>query len=227
MDLVCYYGAKPDFIKDPGLGKEELERVKAKVALCASRKRADFRKRAREDAASASQVPRAGVGTGMMMAMEGSDTPGSLASPPISVAPPTLIPEQTILFSHGIGDQEARLIMHYFDHVFYIQFRFHTPTLSAGGRGWLLSLLTRTKPLYHAALSLSAFHQQSLMALARGEEETDYLQELERQHNLTLKELQLSIQAHSLDQSEAGAFDRNVQILACTVQLISFEVCPS
>ena len=126
--------------------------------------------------------------------------------------------------STWVKDQEANLIMHYLDHVFYIQFRFHTPSIAAGGRGWFLSLLTRTKPLYHAALSLSAFHQQSLMLLEQGGEETDYLNELELQHNLTLKELQVFISAQSSSSSTDTAFYRNVQILACVVQLISFEV---
>lgn len=118
-----------------------------------------------------------------------------------------------------VEDREASLMMHYLDHVFFIQFRFHTPSISAGGRGWLLSLLTQTKPLYHAALSLSA-----CLAQEGGEAQTDYLQELERHHNLTLRELQVFIQAHSQDVSTRLAFSGNVQILACMMQLISFEV---
>ena len=110
-------------------------------------------------------------------------------------------------------------MMHYLDHVFFIQFRFYTPPVSTGGRGWLLSLLAQTKPLYHAALSLSA-----CLAQEGGETQTDYLQELERHHNLTLKELQVFIQAQS--EHASTAVRGNVQILACMVLLISFEVSP-
>ena len=111
-------------------------------------------------------------------------------------------------------------MMHYLAHVFFIQSRFHTPSISAGSRGWLLSLLTQTKPLYNAALSLSA-----CLAQESGDAQTDYLQELERHHILTLKELQLFIQAHSSNASSRTSFGGNVQILARMVQLISFEVC--
>jgi hypothetical protein len=54
--------------------------------------------------------------------------------------------------------------------------------------------------------------------------QTDYLQSLERHHNLTLKELQLFIQAHSENESPQRIFGANIQILACMVELISFEV---
>ncbi|ESZ90633.1 hypothetical protein SBOR_8983 [Sclerotinia borealis F-4128] len=134
------------------------------------------------------------------------------------------IEPQSPLFPKWIEDQEASLMMHYLDHVFFIQFRFHIPSLSSG-RGWLLSLLTRTKPLYHAALSLSAFHRQSLLLEQEGgQAEIDYLHELQHHHNLTLKELQNFIQTHNRNASEQGVFDGNIQILACMCQLISFEL---
>ena len=119
---------------------------------------------------------------------------------------------------------EDNLMMHYLDNVFYIQFRFFTPSIRAGGRGWLLSLLNRTKPLYHAAISLSAFHQQSLISQDTDQAQMDYLHQLELHHNLTLEELQLFIHAHTERTSLGGGFGGNVQILACMVQLISFEV---
>jgi len=125
-----------------------------------------------------------------------------------------------VLNPSWVNDDEADLMMHYLDHVFYIQFRFYKPAVSRG-RGWLLSLLTCTKPLYHAALSLSAFHRQSLL-IDQGIVQTDSmtLRELEWHHNLTLKELQLFIQDHSAVDNPG----RHIQILACIVQLISFEV---
>jgi hypothetical protein len=59
--------------------------------------------------------------------------------------------------------REAELIMHYMDAVFPLQFRIHVP--DARGRGWLLWLLVQSGPLYHAALSLSAFHQSIYMPI--------------------------------------------------------------
>jgi len=123
------------------------------------------------------------------------------------------------------GSDEANLMMHYLDNVFYIQFRFFTPSIEIGGRGWLLSLLNRTKPLYHAAVSLSAFHQQSIISRQGADQaQMDYLHQLELHHNLTLEELQLFIHAHTESTSLGGGFSSKVQILACMVQLISFEV---
>lgn len=49
--------------------------------------------------------------------------------------------------------------MHFLDHVFPLQYPVYKPGIQEGGRGWLLSALTQTKPLYHAALSLSAYHR--------------------------------------------------------------------
>lgn len=62
------------------------------------------------------------------------------------------------------------------------------------------------------------------MLPAQGEGKTEILLELERQHNLTLKELQVFIQAENLTNHSEAAFERNIQILACVVELISFEV---
>lgn len=123
------------------------------------------------------------------------------------------------------GGNEANLMMHYLDNVFYIQFRFFTPSVQAGGRGWLLSLLNHTKPLYHAAISLSAFHQQSLISQQGADQaQIDYFHQLELHHNLTLEELQWFIRAHTESTSLGKGFGGKVQILACMVQLISFEV---
>jgi C6 transcription factor Pro1 len=52
---------------------------------------------------------------------------------------------------------DSALLMHYLDVVFQLQnphYRAHT----AQGRGWLFSLLVQTRPLYHGALALSAYH---------------------------------------------------------------------
>jgi hypothetical protein len=45
-------------------------------------------------------------------------------------------------------EDQASLLMHFFDHVVPRLFRFYNPSVLEGGRGWLLSILIRTKPLY-------------------------------------------------------------------------------
>ena len=52
-------------------------------------------------------------------------------------------------------DSQANLLMYYLDVVFPGQFPFYDPAPLDGGRGWLLLIILRTKPLYHAALSMA------------------------------------------------------------------------
>lgn len=75
------------------------------------------------------------------------------------------IPSTTGLDQHEtsqsplLREKEAALLMHYLDYVFPLQFPFYKHSSNKGGRGWLLSLLMQLEPLYHAALSISAYHR--------------------------------------------------------------------
>ncbi|KAJ8064253.1 hypothetical protein OCU04_006600 [Sclerotinia nivalis] len=227
VNVECRYGPKPKWIDDPKFGKEELERIKAIVAASASKKRAAFRARKNSNSKSSllksPKSPSTTKSPKKKSNLSSIDNAVSISTNMEMVHDKTIEPKSP-LFPKWIEDQEASLMMHYLDHVFFIQFRFHTPSLSSG-RGWLLSLLTRTKPLYHAALSLSAFHRQSLLLEQEsGQAEIDYLHELRHHHDLTLKELRNFIQTNNKNASEQGAFDGNIQILACMIQLISFEL---
>ncbi|EMR81243.1 putative c6 transcription protein [Botrytis cinerea BcDW1] len=231
VNVECHYGPKPKWIDDPKCGKEELERIKVIVAASASKKRAAFR--ARKNAGLLSPLPRSpespSPSTTTEIAKKGDnlqiiDNVIQTSTPPMEMNHDNPNEPKSPLFPEWIEDQEASLMMHYLDHVFFIQFRFHTPSLSSG-RGWLLSLLTKTKPLYHAALTLSAFHRQSLiLERESGQAETDYLHELQHHYDLALKGLQDFIHENNRNVSEQGAFDGNIQILACMIQLISFEL---
>ncbi|KAG9660134.1 hypothetical protein KCU95_g10316, partial [Aureobasidium melanogenum] len=139
-----------------------------------------------------------------------------------SIAP---TPSATTYFRFGFH-REAELLMHYLDHVFALQFRFYSPSIQNGGRGWLLWLLTETKPLYHAALSLGALHQHSLLArTARGLHYHDTLKELNEHHNRALQELQIFLQSsYEVSAGAQPGRKRRLQILACGVQFISFEL---
>jgi len=53
--------------------------------------------------------------------------------------------------------------MHFLDNVFPLQYPMYKPEIVEGGRGWLLTLLHRTEPFYHAALALSAYHRRSFI----------------------------------------------------------------
>jgi hypothetical protein len=119
---------------------------------------------------------------------------------------------------------DAELLMHYLDHVFPLQFPFYKPSVVAGGRGWLLSILTTTKPLYHAAISLAAYHRQSI--LCRDSASKDYgldLEFLERQYERALNELWQYL-AKIGDKNEARTQVENIDVLSCLAMLISLEV---
>ena len=150
VNVECHYGVKPAWIEDPALGKTELERIKKIVAVVASRKRAEHRVKARSGSINKSgsqpspSTPRFDGSRGFPE----SSSSSALQSPAPTVDPVT---DKSWLLKWN-SQEEANLIMHYLDHVFYIQFRFYTPAISQGNRGWFLSLLTKTKPLHHAAL---------------------------------------------------------------------------
>jgi hypothetical protein len=126
-------------------------------------------------------------------------------------------------FSNDYNGREATLLMHYLDVVFPLQFRFYQPLVSEGGRGWLLSILLRTRPLYHAALSLSAYHQSASYSGSFVETNDHNLVDLQKHHCLALAELRKHIDRLSLETGSSRIKTR-VEILACMICLISFEV---
>jgi len=124
------------------------------------------------------------------------------------------------------GDCQANLLMHYLDVVFPSQFPFYNPTPEEGGRGWLLIMIVRTKPLYHAALSTAAYHLQTqnsqpkcfdLKVPEKGAEDN--------LHSLAIKELRLYLGAFQ-HHHEAQSLERNIEVLICIVLLVSLEVSP-
>lgn len=153
VNIDCHYGTKPAWIEDPARGKEELDRVKKIVAVAASRKRAEHRARVKSGSISRSESqgqPATALEDGIVSQQSPS---AAIVSPTSQNVPIPATPGNDVAWLVRWNSQEeANLIMHYLDHVFYIQFRFYSPTVSEPGRGWFLSLLTRTKPLYHAAL---------------------------------------------------------------------------
>ncbi|KIX05433.1 uncharacterized protein Z518_06305 [Rhinocladiella mackenziei CBS 650.93] len=143
-----------------------------------------------------------------------SDTPTSLARFPNEQA------QTSELVGRRVTNyRDAELVMHYFDHVFPLQFRFHTQDLNGGGRGWLLWLLVKSGPLYHATLSLSALHQFTLRFHNQG----DKYAELKEYHTTALRDLQLFLQ-HTQESGGLDERSRQIEVLACGVSLISFEL---
>lgn len=121
-------------------------------------------------------------------------------------------------------DFEATMLMNYLDYVFPLQFNCYTPPIIELGRGWLLALLTRTKPLYHVALALSCLYMHSqLLKTRRSRCIQGHWDKMNKHHALAFQELQVQISASNEGRKE-GSLKGDIEILACIVQLISFEV---
>jgi hypothetical protein len=112
--------------------------------------------------------------------------------------------------------------MHYLDYVFPLQFRFYEASPFDGGRGWLLSILLRTKPLYYAAITLSAYHRQSVTC-QRDSRIKCTLDELLNRHILAIKELRLLLEGFGAD-GLLKTLPELVEVLASMTLLISLEV---
>lgn len=109
-------------------------------------------------------------------------------------------------------------MMHYLDVVFPLQFPLHERSYD-GKREWLLAILTSSRSVYYATLSLSLLHKESQL----DDFESIWHSERTRYYILALQESQ-----QLLDQLDSAAgvskLKGNIQALASTVQLISIEV---
>jgi hypothetical protein len=122
-----------------------------------------------------------------------------------------------------LEDREAILLMHYLDSVFYVQFALYNPLSCSYGRGWFLSLLRGSKPLYYGTLALSAYHLQSLHSGDQSNKcESRHSTDLKRYENLSIQGLRHNLQ-NDIDSLRGG-----IESLCCMIQLIFLEVyCPS
>lgn len=115
--------------------------------------------------------------------------------------------------------------MHFLDNVFPLQYPAYKPSVDEGGRGWIISLLLKTKPLYHACLALASYHRGAVVLEARrGLCRKVALVEQENHLAICLKEFRESIEATA---SFIGGFNcpsNSLGLMSCIVQLIYFEV---
>ncbi|KAM3086485.1 hypothetical protein ACMFMG_000618 [Clarireedia jacksonii] len=125
-----------------------------------------------------------------------------------------------------IASSETALLMHFLDVVFPLQYPMYKPAITQGGRGWLLSLLLKTKPLYHAALSLSAYHRGVIMLeKSRGQCGKVNISDHEKHFAICLAEFQQTIKDVRQWVTEVTVCPVNsLGIMACVVQLIFFEL---
>jgi hypothetical protein len=107
--------------------------------------------------------------------------------------------------------------MHFLDNVFPLQYPMYKPEILEGGRGWLLALLIRTEPLYHAALALSAYY--------RGTTTPAVISQSCRLDSLVQQEKHLEICIRLVNEFAQNSCPYiTLGVVASVVQLIFFEV---
>ncbi|KAF5876912.1 putative regulatory protein [Botrytis fragariae] len=208
LRITCHgYSEKPTWMDGGSSEKAESERIKRVIK--------ENKKRKREIVSLA--VAKNGPGSTPITDSSMTDTESSDAS-----RKPSCVSCSLNLVINDYHGREANLLMHYLDIVFPRQFRFYRPLASEGGRGWLLSILLRTRPLYHAALSLSAYHQSATYTGIGSKASDNILEDLQKHHCLALVGLRQHIDRLSLEIG-LGRTKTKVEILACMICLISFE----
>jgi hypothetical protein len=112
---------------------------------------------------------------------------------------------------------ETILLMHFLDHVFALQYPMYNSGILEGGRGWLLSVLLRAKPLYHAALATSMHHRWTLIS--------ENLTPSARATALVRQEKYLEISIKSVTESAQNSCPAvGLDIMITVMQLVFFEV---
>jgi C6 transcription factor Pro1 len=124
------------------------------------------------------------------------------------------------VISDGHCSEEAALLMHYFDQVFYTQFPFYGSLASLRNRGWLYTLLTEDQPIYHATLALSQCHQYIAYSTANGigcDPNGEYGKA--KHYVFASRHLQ-----ESLRLVHTWGVIRSIRTLACILQLLFIQV---
>ncbi|KAH8669738.1 fungal-specific transcription factor domain-containing protein [Tricladium varicosporioides] len=124
-----------------------------------------------------------------------------------------------------LSGNDMVLLMHFLDTVFPLQYPMYKPGVLEGGRGWLLALLLRTKPLYHAALALSVYHRRKILADLQHDHPCNTARLVEQEHHLAicLTEFQKTIK--SVQQLVSLTCPKNgLGIMASITQLVFFEL---
>ncbi|KAF7933920.1 uncharacterized protein EAE98_003629 [Botrytis deweyae] len=209
LRISCHgYSEKPTWMDGGSSEKAESERIKRVIKENKKRKREIVSLTVAKSGPASTPIT-----DNSMTDTESSDAPQK----------PSCVGCSLNLVINDYHGREANLLMHYLDIVFPLQFRFYRPLASEGGRGWLLSILLHTKPLYHAALSLSACHQSAMYSGSGSKTSDNILEDLQKHHCLALVGLRQHIDRLSLEIG-LGRTKTKVEILACMICLISFEV---
>lgn len=198
-DVQCHgYGPKPAWMDGASEEKKEKSRIKTAINQHVRRVRT-MRNRIKP-------TPQVDLETNSTNPVTNSPDGSSLSI--------GLSPQDTIF-----DPQAASLLMHYLDQVFTWQFPYFCSTSRLGNRGWLLYLLMKRGPLYHAILSLSSLHQSAILG---SEEEFQQKEKALEHHSRALREF-----CKFMGEERGRLLDDNARLaefLACSLIMISCEV---
>ena len=219
--------------------REMADRIRHSVKMAAGKNRRTAMLRRQQTARSllAENGLREASSASVAMAVQSEDDRRKSLGPALATGPngkahdvvdngPTVsAPGDSLLSLPFVSDDDqTSLLMHYLDDVFPLQFPFYKSSIRDGGRGWLLSILTQTKPLYHAALSLAAYHRQFVCIQGITDIECRLqVEALQEKHVMAITVLRQFLQRVSLSGRDRSLVE-NIQLLCCMVLLISLEV---
>lgn len=234
LSLLCHgYGPKPEWLDGDKKEREMVAKIQHVVKQETSRKKR-LRAQKKQNHGSSSSLGPDGIEKTLTMSNPNHISHSQTRDSTIQLInrgelstklPNEGLPDngQSDLSSKRIVDEEEEyLLMYYLDYVFPLQFRFYRPLPSTGGRGWLLSILLRTKPLYYAAITLSDFHRQSLTC-QRDPKIKCTLDDLLNRHVQAIKELRLFLKGFG-PSSLPKTLPELIEIIACMALLVSLEV---
>jgi hypothetical protein len=121
----------------------------------------------------------------------------------------------------ALKGREASLLMYHMDSVFPLQFRMYSPTAVEGGRGWFLTLLLRTPPMYYMTLALSA-HCFEMTEAPNGAKERKQASFVRLAS--ALQNLQQYVRMYS-QPDNPGSLKESIKVLGCILQMVAFIVC--
>lgn len=177
------------------------------------------------DGTSNNTPPSTTSDAGASLAADGMYIQGQHFGPPVITPGVSLATSASSVAYNSLDERELTFLTMYLDYVIPFFFPFYRPPLLQSGRGWLLILLMRKRTLLHSALSLATyFFAVATDNLISGHElcREHNRSELEKQHELTLKELQHDVAV--VNQKGVGSdLVESARIMESIVQLVVFE----
>ncbi|KAH9904155.1 fungal-specific transcription factor domain-containing protein [Xylariomycetidae sp. FL2044] len=132
--------------------------------------------------------------------------------------------EDGITASLIMSPKQSTLLMLFLDKVFPLQYLMYKPDILNDGRGWLLAILLRTKPLYHAVLALASYYRlMTISAMVSPACRAVAMTQSENHLGLSLAELQEAMKlVDHLAGKKRAKYDTGT--VFSIIQLVFFEL---